>query len=74
MAACIDANYDTLACFANSEACKWSEPTVDTLTTSCNAHTCTTKATTSICNPIPSFDLLTYTICGPTITGSCTEV
>lgn len=74
MRACTDANHDILACFANSEACHWSEPTVGSLTTSCNAHNCTTKATTSICNPVPSFDLKTYTICGPTITEGCTEV
>lgn len=74
MESCTDANYDSLACYANSEACHWSKLTVDTLITTCNAHNCTTKATASICTPVPSFDLKTYTICGPSITEGCTEV
>lgn len=42
--------------------------------TTCNAHTCTTKASGTTCNPIPSFDFKTYTICGPALVGGCAEV
>lgn len=74
MASCMDANNDSIACLAKSDACNWSITTEGTTkTTSCSAHTCTTKSSGSTCVSVPSFDLSTYTVCGPTTTGGCEE-
>jgi len=58
MNACTDANSDSFACNANSEACNWLTSTKKTITTtSCIPHTCSSKGFDSKCNPVPSFDL-----------------
>lgn len=75
MSACADANSDSATCNLYTAACKWVVTTSGTTTTTaCNAHTCTTKATGSTCNSVPSFDGKSYTVCGPVPTGGCAEV
>jgi len=73
MAACNDADNDWIACNAKSNACDWYISTARE-TTSCTPHTCASKALGSTCFPVLNFDLESYTICGPAVTGGCTEV
>ncbi|CAK67224.1 unnamed protein product (macronuclear) [Paramecium tetraurelia] len=56
---CADATKDKLACTTNP-TCKWTENSTGT---SCANHTCDTFATGTDCQPIPSFDGSSSTIC-----------
>ncbi|CAD8113351.1 unnamed protein product [Paramecium primaurelia] len=57
--ACADATKDKLACTTNS-SCKWTENSTGT---SCANHACDTFATGTDCQPIPSFDGTSSTVC-----------
>ncbi|CAD8175771.1 unnamed protein product [Paramecium pentaurelia] len=57
--ACTDASKDKLACTTNP-SCKWTENSTGT---SCVNHSCDTFATGTDCQPIPSFDGTSSTIC-----------
>ncbi|CAD8055987.1 unnamed protein product [Paramecium sonneborni] len=56
---CKDANQDSNACSTN-KACKW---TLTEIASSCVSHTCDTFATGTDCQPVPSFDGKTFTVC-----------
>ncbi|CAD8055005.1 unnamed protein product [Paramecium primaurelia] len=65
--ACTDANKDKLACTTNP-SCKWTENSTGT---SCVNNQCDTFAIGSDCQPIPSFDGTSSTIC-VLQSGKCT--
>ncbi|CAD8211579.1 unnamed protein product [Paramecium octaurelia] len=57
--ACADATKDKLACTTNP-TCKWTENSTGT---NCANHACDTFATGTDCQPIPSFDGTSSTVC-----------
>nr|CAA59447.1 alpha-51D-immobilization antigen [Paramecium tetraurelia] len=57
--ACADATKDKLACTTNP-TCKWTENSTGT---TCANHACDTFATGTDCQPIPSFDGTSSTVC-----------
>lgn len=70
MTQCSDANSDTLACAAKSAVCSWKVTTSgSTVTTACNPQDCTTRAVGTDCNPVPSYDGATFSICVPSANG-----
>ncbi|CAK67723.1 unnamed protein product (macronuclear) [Paramecium tetraurelia] len=56
---CSDANSDSIACGTN-KSCKWNQSGT---TTSCVSHACDTFATGTDCQPVPSFDAKSFTVC-----------
>ncbi|CAD8122988.1 unnamed protein product [Paramecium sonneborni] len=61
---CENANTDQDACNSKPKACKWTSTTTGTTTTTkCSVMDCPGVATGTTCNPIPSFDGSTNTVC-----------
>ncbi|TNV71570.1 hypothetical protein FGO68_gene4687 [Halteria grandinella] len=61
---CDKASSDQTTCAKKSSACQWTSTTSGTTTTtSCTAKTCAQAASGTTCNPVPSFDGKSYTVC-----------